>query len=856
MPFTAVSTIRHGSKNIARPGGYGSFDTSQAQQPTLDAGGVIAIIGPARNGQPSVVQEFSTLDGLAKVFSLPDQGLDIGIRFAAELAYFASADEAITGSPASVLAVKTNQDTRSSIIISSATGPLFTATSLDYGAHTNKINIDVKPGSTGGVMVIIKDGLGGTPEIGDNLGTDKVATIKYEGESLSAPLTIDASTLKIGWTYDDVGESGGEIAAWVQGPAYIRSSVAGDTYQRVTVYGIDVNGDPLSGTIKLNGTTIVTPLDAQGVALVFAKISGVRVDGVHQGSVAVSKSNVPNDFLANAVTTFAAAMLELVTGAGKLLVQTDNAGNVGKQIEIVGYDDSADYASGAGLVSELVTLGAVGVPVSTTNKFKAILRARWLSTTAPGGDIRIWDQDGANNWAAANLEIDNANQSPGFNRVRGIKIISSIPQQGDIQVSAANGAIDMVLRGLDENNQPVAERITAVSTPTGINWSVLEQIELGATLAASTFTLSGYMISQPLTLTVEDLVELLNSFACFTATGSNLERLLSQLDKVASIECLNLDAALYSKAWDVIDWVNDTSALVVAVASATPNGLPLVQAAPAFLTGGTTVASTVQNYKDAIDLLKTRRVNHIVVLSTTDAVHAYLRDHCNWAYQAGKPRQVYVPISTTTKAQIQDKTLILNSHWVDVFAQSVPEYGMDGVLRTYGPIAQACLAAGLAASVTIGEPLTWKWVNTAGKVTQTGWDPDLDCEEMLRSGLQFWENVDGRGVRVVRSITSYRKKADRILTEHSAVQSLAWSLFDLVDYLAEKLTGKRKSKVRAEVVQKLAEERLALQVKAEGIADWARVSVQKQPQATHVIYQCAPEEPNNFTSVTAVASAE
>jgi len=64
MGNTAVTTMRVGSQNVATPGARSQVKQVSEQAPALAANGVLAIVGPARNGAPQSVLEFDNLEGV------------------------------------------------------------------------------------------------------------------------------------------------------------------------------------------------------------------------------------------------------------------------------------------------------------------------------------------------------------------------------------------------------------------------------------------------------------------------------------------------------------------------------------------------------------------------------------------------------------------------------------------------------------------------------------------------------------------------------------------------------------------------------------------------------------------------
>lgn len=851
---TAVSTTRVGSQNVATPGARATVDTSAAQSPALISGGVLAIIGPNLNGEPMKVLEFATLDAIQHALKGNGEGF-IDLRLACEVAYNASSDEAIAGTPEKLLLVKTNRDTRGSAVLAGAVGDLIRVTSVDFGAYANKTSIKVSAGTNKGVAITIDSGdASQQPEHGDDIGGDKAVTVKVSNIP-AAHLTIDNNGLRVKWSGSAIAGKSSEVTgAWPNGgtgQAYLKSANSGDVYQRVTLYGLDGAGNPLTGVVKLNGTSEVSPVDAHNTVLLFSAITGARMDGVHQGDVKIS-SGTAGDFTAGVAVTFTANITADVVGADVLSVQASANQDVGKQVQIIGYDDSANFANGTGLVSETVTLPAISGAVQTVRKFKAILKVRWASSTPQNSNVVIFDS--THSGGSPNLTLVSG-QSPGYNHQRGLLDVAAagVKNVGKMTITAASDTppFVVVFRGLSDAGVSVADKLTAPGD-TLHTFSRLDAIELGAYDSGETLDVEGTMLTLPQSANVQDLVNVAAADPNFAVVPYNLDRSIGELDLVSNADCYGGVLALYSAAHDVVDWINQNSVILTATPAGNPfSGLPLETSGPLYLTGATSANPTTQDYMDAIDLLRQAELNLIVVLTDDAGVHNHLAQHLAWAYQNNKDRQGFVGIVATSKSAIKSATLALNSEFIGASAQKLPCYDSNGVLRTYGPILQAVQMAGATAAAAIGEPLTWKYMNVPGEVTQDGWNPTDDGEELLRAGLCFYETVAGRGVRVVRSITTYQKRADRIRTEQSSWRSCLASKLDLTTFLAEKTVGKRRSKVNPQVTVGLARGRLKEQKDNGLIEDSASIIATQAGNETVVTYQVAPEEPNNFTTLRA-----
>ena len=99
--------------------------------------------------------------------------------------------------------------------------------------------------------------------------------------------------------------------------------------------------------------------------------------------------------------------------------------------------------------------------------------------------------------------------------------------------------------------------------------------------------------------------------------------------------------------------------------------------------------------------------------------------------------------------------------------QDIRQTNAQGSIMWFQPYALACLMAGARGGAPIGEPLTFKFLNTAG-IRQTAqpmttpdasividFDPDLQTDDAIQAGITFLEAPQTGGFRVVVDNTTY-----------------------------------------------------------------------------------------------------
>ena len=828
----AISTVKVGSQAIAWPGAYSQSDTSAAQVPALASRGTVALIGPAPNGKPGVVHEFMSLDALRKTFWLADADGVFGMRLAAQYLYGASADPQITGGPTRVLVVKTNADTTGTGVLQGALGALIDLKSRDYGAHVNNIRVSVSTGKLGGVTLSIKEGA--IVEVGDSLGSVKALDLKFTGLStLSSVLaTVDANGLAVAYTGAIPGELGDEIAVnWgggVASVATVTSNSAADNYQKVTVYGLDGNS-PISETIALNGVANVAGLVS------FTKVTGARLDGLCVGTVLV-KDAVP------ATSASFAASLLAAPAAGVLKVVSAAAADVSLPVQLTGYD-----ANGSLLVETLVLNGTT--TVTGVGTFAKLLKVAITGTTA--GNVTVKD---SGNVSIVTL-LAGLNPSAGFAAIKGLTALQTLPQAGTLTLTAAGGAMDLVLRGTDSTGAAVAVRVAAnvgVPTTPATVWSLISQVEMGNTGTAVTVTVAGTVLKATPASTVAAAVAAAVNSGVFATNSYNDARLVSGLDYVAQVACKSpAVASLFSATADVVDWINSNSELVSATRVVGASGLPIVTAVPVAIVGGTTAASTVGNYETALELLKDWPECNALWVNTTDAaVQALALSHVKWAEERAERFAFLGLPSNQTIEQIDAASVGLNHQQVVMCAQDDVDYDEAGVLRTWSPLVQALKAMGMFVAAAVGESLTRKYISTKGQANSK-WAPLRDGEALLRRGLLFSVFVKGRGTRWVRGLTTYRKSYNSVYTEISAMDSYAASKRDLREFLDELVTGQDTVSLPLDAIRRDGEARLLAQRVGGMITNFANALATETGDLVTFDYDCGPRMPRNFTLLRA-----
>jgi hypothetical protein len=832
MALTAVTTITIGGQTIALPGAYSTLDTTAAQVPGFATGKVLAIVADTVGGEPLKLLSFTSLTAVRQnfLFSSLATNLKNNAAMMARLAYNASDDDRINGTFERIVFVKPGRDEAATGVLVGTAGDLADLEAKDWGLHTNQFGYQVGAGTLGGVSMQI---VGGTiiTQSGDNIGADPVMQVRYDGQADKMWITVEPDATvkwKLSYEHDEVGLEGTEIVAgWTAGIATIVSTDTSDI-ANVTIYGI-FGGAAVAQMIALDGTT---PVDTTQQ---FTKVTGVRVHGMTIGTVTVE------DSVALTIATFAPTVADITAPPDYLQAVSSSVSDVGLPVQIAGKSDT-----GVDLAETIVLNGTT--PVQTANQYAKFLTVKIIGTTV--GTVTMQDTVPSTLVTLA----PGTDPSAGLDNTKGLYVFDpALETVGTVDYTMTT-AKDVVLRGTNSSGAVAAEYISAGSGTTTTVWSSIEHMELGAVPGGDAVTLEAdWIIFGDVTmLELESTVELQNGATVVVINGA---RKTSELDALTGVDVKGSLTDVYSQAQDVIDFI-DSGIVMSAVRKSGATGLPALTPSTVLLTGGADNPATASDIAAAFEILKQDTgIRYVVPAFTDQATHLLTKEHVNnRALPTSKAEcRGWVPLdpTTATKAAIKELTVALNNERIGAVVQRKSYYDDDGILQAGDSLSFALTMAGMQASAVVGEPLTWKFMSAIG-VTQDGaWTPEQDGDELVRSGLTMAERIRGRGWRIIRSVSSYQKRTDRIRTEMSSMESADESARDLRTFMEEQLTGRRNLLVTDDSVKNMVEGRLSDQVTQGIITAWRRVSVQIIGDLIIIDYEVAPVEPINFIQLQA-----
>ena len=470
---------------------------------------------------------------------------------------------------------------------------------------------------------------------------------------------------------------------------------------------------------------------------------------------------------------------------GTIEVVSSAAGDTTQQVTIYGLD-------GTGAVkAETLLLNGLTARVGTQAWGAAgVLGAAITGTTV--GTVLVRASGGG-----ATVISLAAGASPVKGLVRGVCMYAN--GAATIVADGASTSV-VILVGKSPTGATQLEKLTlagAVPVVGAALWSEITAIVLGAVAVARTVTSSAIaLLTTPATQnTMQKIADYANARA-IAGTGGFVATLVTSQTKMspaeldvstAAVSCLDpANPGFRADLYALVNWINQNSELVSAVASAgATGGAPTNTTSAVYLQGGSEGTTLFTHWQQALNLLKQTNVNTVVVLTADPAVHAAADAHC--AYMGGIGRSERDCVAgvmnagmngLATKTEIKAQIVNLNSRHTRVWAQNIDRYNSAGERQTFPPPFGAAVIAGMQAGAVVGTPLTHKFANILDFDQHNSWNPTDDAEELVQAGLCFCENVEGVGRRIVRNVTTHLSTDNLAFTEGSVNQAVNFATFN------------------------------------------------------------------------------
>lgn len=470
--------------------------------------------------------------------------------------------------------------------------------------------------------------------------------------------------------------------------------------------------------------------------------------------------------LANPSTT---AALEIVS---------DNAADVGQTVYIYG------IAAGVPVVRSAVLNGVT--PVAVTGVFDATGVLGAMLSAACAGSVTVRHVTPLTLFVFGAGDLDR-----GGARAQGM-----FCQGGLALVADGASTAQVLIAGRDSTGAVTIEVIAltgAVAVNTVVtNWRSIDFIGLAAVAAARTVTISGTAgetshAVQDTLIKVRDFFNGLQVTVGATTYGfvatlgtTRVSFDPANLDVTPSASPINVDSpatgSFLADNYLMAEAVtNDAEHASAAVAAAAEGGAADNTVSPIYLSGGSAGTAVFSDWQAALDLARKIDFDTAVCLTGDPAVHAALGELLD--YKAGPGRaeaDAFVGVMNAgltglaTKTELKAQIAALNNRNIRVCAEEIDRYDLDGERETFPAYMLAAILAGAQAGMRLGESLNEATLDVLDARGHSSWEESADGEELLEAGLLFTHRVPGKGVRVVRDVTSAVGSENAAFTDGAA----------------------------------------------------------------------------------------
>jgi len=832
-------SINFNGATLRKPGAYSKTTVSLSGGFQLAPAGIVGIVGEAEGGAPG-----SAVDVKGNSFT-PEQFSEIVSTYksgpivdAASILFNPSADARIANGAQQLFIYKTNASTQASGTLPSSYGTL---KSLNYGVAENLINFSVDAAASEAKFSLTFNWMPDSTSASTfKARVDGLAEVSTAQLADATPATVRSALNGLSGLSATGGTDRGIIDA---GRVADGTKIAISSVGNVVTITIS-NTTPTWAVNPTVGDTLHIPLGSAIVGGASANAGGYLVTAVTSNTITAVKLGDPSVACANVAATDIAATSDVVCYSPIVLsVATSTPAGEGSSLEIydgaaaVSIDETMFGGVDRGVLSATsVTDGStIGVTVSgssgvfaTSSAYAAVPAAGDMLWVRPGSPIAGGALQNVGAWrvtaaSASSITATKITGSPvtvapadiaaqtDVQVFKGFASVASIPI---LNVSSAEPSVSLTVNRQSDN-------LTESSGTVGGAFALL----VGCVATTCTLTISATQLTtthaggsaSDLSLrlsdfkTLNDLATYINSqtgYSCVVANALYGQLPPSILDRVTAIGiacaiATDKPGRIKKDSYDVQSFY-DASQLVGLTRSSFA-GLPTATTTPVFLSGGALGGSTAAAVQAGLDAMQKVRVNSVVPLfsrdatadildSLTDPSSTYTVDAIN----AGLKSHVLLMSNTKnrserngyasykgTYADSKVKSNNLASERVSLAIQDVKILKTDGTLDYVQPWGFACIAAGMQAGASIGEPMTHKSINVSG-LSHADFDPATDGDDAIANGLLFGEQPQSGGFRIVVGNTTYGKDNsfvyNRISTLYAA-DTYAYNLRQVLENL-------------------------------------------------------------------------
>ncbi len=323
------------------------------------------------------------------------------------------------------------------------------------------------------------------------------------------------------------------------------------------------------------------------------------------------------------------------------------------------------------------------------------------------------------------------------------------------------------------------------------------------TTTVTEMTLTSATGSESMTLkytdydTIEKLINQINTSSVWSASTTDTRAtsfLGADLDWVTAISVTGGAVSFYSRVFDIVEWVNNSSNLITATRESTGSLVPDAFSSPKYLTGAIRGVSATSDWTGT-PLQEAENVdctiiipliaeddnangNNVVWTSVAAAYSQHVSD-MNKVSTNQRERRLWMG-RKGTKTDLLTQLQTLNSEFVSLCAErhKLPS-GRKGTKAFLPEWGMACLCAGLRAGMVIGEPMTYKSIRTDGVEADWNLKDYAELVELKNAGLLI-SRYDStfKKTRIVEGVTTYTKDSNAALRKEELITGLLQLSFD------------------------------------------------------------------------------
>jgi hypothetical protein len=312
-----------------------------------------------------------------------------------------------------------------------------------------------------------------------------------------------------------------------------------------------------------------------------------------------------------------------------------------------------------------------------------------------------------------------------------------------------------------------------------------------------------------------------------TTSAAAMVTQVSVLDQVTSLSATT-GAAITSNANDVKQFFANSN--LATLSNAATSGLPAAMAETA-LSGGSLGGTSSAAIVDALAQFQKIYVNAVVPLMSRDAtadisdsltdpsstytiagIHQAVKTHISLmrTTKEKSERQGYLSIKETYANSITTAQGLAYAP-IQLCIQDINQLDASGNLQWFQPWAGSCFLAGARGGAPVGLPMTYKYFNMSG-IRQTSqpmstpeqnividFDPALDYDQAIQSGITFWEAPQTGGYRLVVDNTTYGADDNWVYNRANVLYASDILAYDFRNQLQNIYVGVKNTVTAAEI---------------------------------------------------------